>query len=147
MPSISTVPKGANGSLRVSDVLVKFIQKSESAEKPKQAQVACIREMARHILNLNKDILDVPVRPEQETEITRDFHEFLNGEFGQILSEVEAQAKRESRTVSEADIVKAVPDAKVYEQVQKFRANVFRAVRENAESQSQAQASSTTDSM
>jgi len=92
------------------EMMNSYLPSSEKQDEKAHAGVKFIRNLARHILDRNKDIADTEFDVENEQWVGRNIFDFMMNEFSGILNQAEMEAKQKGREVSEADLVKLTPD-------------------------------------
>lgn len=123
-------------STTLREMMKSYLPSSEKTDEKAHAGVKYIRNLARHILDTNKDIADTEFDASQEQNVGRGIYDYIMGEFARALDQAEAEAKAKGREVTEADIVRLTPDGIGKLLAENVRTRVYDAV-----------TSSTTDSI
>ena len=134
MPSIHAPKSGRNTTLR--DMMKSYLPSAEKTGEEAHAGVKFIRNLARHVLDANRDIADTEFDADQEPNVGRDLFDFMMNEFAEALNQAEREARAKRREVTEADLVKLIPDNTERLLAERIRERIYDAV-----------TSSTTDSI
>ncbi len=118
MPSIH-LPKG-KGTTTLRDVISRYLPSAEQASPKTHAGVLYMRNLAKRILADNTDIADREFDDGQELIVSRKIFDFINDDFTKALNEAEASKEQ----ITEADIVRRIPDEIAHALSQELRKRV-----------------------
>lgn len=130
MPS----PKGTTTLEEI--ITKKYLPAAEKANGKANAGISCMRNLAKQILEENRDVAGEEFDADQEPQVVMDLVNYLDSDFTSALSQAEEQAKKEDRELTEGDLVRLMPDGIGHMLASTVRERVYDAV-----------TSSTTDSI
>lgn len=118
------------------EVMKNYLPETDTREPHANVAVNVMRQLASQIREANSDILDTSFDADKVHEIGKGLYEYVMGDLATAVDQATRAANEEDRAVTEADVVRILPDNIGRKLAEDVRNRVYEAV-----------TSSTTDSM
>ena len=88
------------------EIMKSYLPEAEQVNENTHAGVKFLRNLAKHVRDQNADILDAEFDADQTQEVSRGIFDFVNGSFKDAMR----QAEQGGKILTEADLVRLIPD-------------------------------------